>query len=243
VNIRTVKYTLRKFKQCGLVENAYRSGRKKLLTEKDEKYLLINSLRDRRATVPQLAAEFNVGRKEPVSRRTISRVLARAGLHGRVAARKPLLRKINIKKRLRFAKQHAHWTLEQWYQVLWTDESKVELFGSKRLVRVRRRNGERFKSFCLVPTMKHGGGSIMIWAAISAYGAAPLKRIEGIMEQNMYHNILVRHAIPAGKTLIGKPFIFMDDNDPKHTAIKNKKYIERKEKSGILISSKIINSL
>ncbi len=231
----TVRYTLKRFELTGSHENCHRSGRKPLLSKNDTNYLALCSVRNRRKTVRQLTTEFNAGRDKPVSRRTVLRALAKAGLNGRIAARKPLLRKANIKKRLQWAKAHVHWTLEQWYRVLWTDESKVELFGSKRQVFVRRRKGERFRSFCLVPTMKHGGGSIMIWAAISAHGAAPLKRIVGIMEQKMYHGILVHHAIPAGKRLLGQPFVFMEDNDPKHSSKLCRSYIGRQEEKGILI--------
>ncbi len=40
--------------------------------------------------------------------------------------------------------------------------------------------------------------------------------------------ILIHHAIPSGKRLIGTPFIMQQDNDPKHTALSIRKYLERK---------------
>jgi len=52
------------------------------------------------------------------------------------------------------------------------------------------------------------------------------------MNKEMYHSILVHHAIPAGKRLIGRGFVLMQDNDPKHTAIMNKEYLKRKEYAG-----------
>jgi len=54
----------------------------------------------------------------------------------------------------------------------------------------------------------------------------------GIMNKEMYHSILVHQAIPAGKRLIGRGFVLMQDNDPKHTAIMNKEYLKRKEYAG-----------
>lgn len=216
------------------VQNVKGRGRKCALNESEVRYLQLNSTRDRRKTLTELTAEFNLSRKthEKVGRSTVARALSLAGLRGRVAAKKPLLRPINVRKRLAFARAHVDWPLEKWHQVLWTDETKVEFFGCKRRVFVRRRVGERFKSFCLVPTMKHGGGSLMVWAAISAHGVAPLKRIVGIMDKKVYHSILVRHALPAGKRLIGKPFILQQDNDPKHTSRFCQDYLARKEKSG-----------
>ncbi|CAJ0940336.1 unnamed protein product [Ranitomeya imitator] len=79
-------------------------------------------------------------------------------IHGKIAARKPLLRTGNKQKRLVWAKEHKEWTLDQWKSVLWPDESKFEIFGSNHRVFVRRRKGKQMDSTCLVPTEKHGGG-------------------------------------------------------------------------------------
>lgn len=66
-----------------------------------------------------------------------------------VGAKKPLLRKENVEKRLKFPLVHLDWTTEQWSKAysteLWSDESKFELFGSKRRTFVRRTHNERFK--------------------------------------------------------------------------------------------------
>ena len=50
---------------------------------------------------------------------------------GGIAKRKPLLSKKNIATRLKFAKDHLDDPEGYWKNVLWTDESKVELFGFK----------------------------------------------------------------------------------------------------------------
>ena len=78
------------------------------------------------------------------------------------------MRRQNIAKRLAFAKEHVHWSInDQWANVLFSDESKLEIFGTKRRLLIRRFDGERYKKYCLQPTGKHGGGSVMIWGAIS----------------------------------------------------------------------------
>ena len=84
-------------------------------------------------------------------------------------------------------------------------------FGQVRRVYVRRRKGERYKNECLLPTLKHGGGSIMVCGAISAAGTGDLVKIDGIMDKKVYHNILVRHGVPSGSHLIGQGFIFQED--------------------------------
>ena len=45
-------------------------------------------------------------------------------------------------------------------EILRSDESKFEVFGSNRRVFVRRRVGEWMISACVVPNVKHGGEGV-----------------------------------------------------------------------------------
>ena len=97
-----------------------------------------------------------------ISTSTVQRRLCESGLHGKNAAKKPLLKDTNNKKRLAWAKKHEQWTLDWWKSVLWSDESKFAIFGSNRRVFVRRQVGEHMISACVVPTVKHGGGGVKV---------------------------------------------------------------------------------
>ena len=55
-----------------------------------------------------------------ISTSTVQRRLRDSGLHGRIAAKKQLLKNINNKKRLAWAKIHEHWALNRWKFVLWS---------------------------------------------------------------------------------------------------------------------------
>ncbi|KAJ4935272.1 hypothetical protein JOQ06_016808 [Pogonophryne albipinna] len=64
-----------------------------------------------------------------VDESTIRKTLNKNGVHGRTPRRKPLLSRKNIAARLKFAKEHLDVPQHYWQNILWTDETKVELFG------------------------------------------------------------------------------------------------------------------
>ncbi len=77
--------------------------------------------------------------------------------------------------------------------------------------------GEEYKDKCVVPTVNHGGGSVMVWECMSAAGTGELQFIEGTMITNMYCDILKQSMIPSLRRL-GCRAEFQHDNDPKHTS-------------------------
>jgi Transposase. len=87
------------------------------------------------------------------------------------AERKPFVSEKNRKARLKFAKNHLHWTSAEWSKVLWNDESKFCLFGSDGRKYVRRPIGMRHNhkyqlstENTVVGMLWYGGASrVMVW--------------------------------------------------------------------------------
>lgn len=234
VSKRGVETTLHRFAETKSHCDRKRSGRPKKTSEADDRYIVKLCRRDRFKPPSEIRAEINESLAQTISVETVKRRLRRKGFFGRIAVKKPLLKREHRQKRLAFARKHQNWTLEQWKSVLWSDESKFELFGSKRQQHVRRMKGERFKKQCIVSTVKHGGGSVMVWGCFGYDGVGELVKIEGTMRKEQYHQILQRSAIPSGIGLIGYGFTYQHDNDPKHTAKLCKNYLQSKEDEGVL---------
>ncbi|CAJ0959886.1 unnamed protein product [Ranitomeya imitator] len=96
----------------------------------------------------------------PVSTSTVKRRLWDAGLQVRVAKKKPYLRLANKRKRLIWAKEYRHWTEEDWKRVLWTDESKFEVFGSNRGTFVRLEQLKRCWKNIAQPLLDESAGTL-----------------------------------------------------------------------------------
>ena len=118
------------------------SGRPRKTNKKIDDLIEQKSENDRLKVSSQIRDEIAADTGVRVSGSTIRRRLVERGLFERIAKKKPLQSDRNIARRLAWAEKHRHWTKAQWRKVLWTDESKFELFNTKRRQHCRRRQGE-----------------------------------------------------------------------------------------------------
>ena len=112
----------------------------------------------------------SVERSETSRRTTISAAHHQSGLYGRVARRKPLLSNRHMTALLEFAKMHLKDSQTLRNKILWSDETKIELFGLNAKRQVWRKPGT-------IPTVKNCGGSIMLWGCFSVAGTGRLVRL------------------------------------------------------------------
>ena len=70
-----------------------------------------------------------------------------------------------------------------------------------------------------IPTVKQSGGSIMLWVCFSSAGTGKLVRIEGMMDDAKYREILEGNLFHSSRDLrLGRRLTFQQGNNPKHTA-------------------------
>ncbi len=67
------------------------------------------------------------------------------------------------KARKQFAEDKQTKDMDYWNHVLLSDETKINLFGSDGVKRVWQQPAEEYKDKCVLPTVKHAGGSVMDW--------------------------------------------------------------------------------
>ncbi len=90
---------------------------------------------------------------------------------------------------------------DYWDSILWSDETKINVFGTDGFKTVWRRKGEEYKEKGMVPAVKHGGSSVLMWGCMSAAGVGKLHFIDGIMNSQMYCSILKEKMLPSLRAL------------------------------------------
>ena len=91
-----------------------------------------------------------------VSKDTNSKALYRTGFHSRLPRKVPLLESKHVKDRLKFVETNGKKGMQFWEKVIWSDETKVELFGRNTATRFWRKNGTVFKKHNTIPQLSFG---------------------------------------------------------------------------------------
>ena len=94
-----------------------------------------------------------------------------------------------MKKRLVWPKKHEQWTLDRWKTVLWSDESKFDIFGSNRHVFVRRIVGERRISAFVITTVKLGVGGVMVCGCFADDTVCDLFRMQSTLKKAFFSDM------------------------------------------------------
>lgn len=218
VPVSTVGYVIKKWKTNGSHENRPRPGAPRKISEKAARKIVRRVKSEPFVTRKELQKDLSAAGTE-VCKRTISSELHRQQLKSRSPRKTPMLKKCHIKSRLEFAKTNLQYNDDYFKQILWSDESKIELYGHNDATHVWREDGAAYIQKNTIPTVKHGGGSIMVWGCFAYNGTGELRIIDDTLNSAKYIKILEDCLQSSVQKLGLEPdWMFQQDNDPKHTA-------------------------
>uniref|UniRef100_A0A8C4S635 Transposase Tc1-like domain-containing protein n=1 Tax=Erpetoichthys calabaricus TaxID=27687 RepID=A0A8C4S635_ERPCA len=238
----TVWYILRKKASTGELSNTKRPGRPRKTTVVDDSRIISMVKRNPFTTANQVNNTLKrVG--VSISKSTIKRRLHESKYRGCTARCKPLISK-NRKARLDFAKEHLKKPAQFWKNILWTDETKINLYQNDGKKKVWRRRGTAHYPKHTTSSVKHSGGSVMAWVCMAASGTGTLVFIDDVtqdrssrMNSEVFRDILSAQIQLNAVKLIGRRFMIQMDNDPKHTAKATQDFI--KAKSGNFLNGQV----
>lgn len=212
------------FNETHTFGNKIRKTRERKTTSREDAAIVRIAKQDPFTGAPKIKAQIEKNLKLKLSVSTIKSRLRENNLFGRIARHKPLVSKRNRNRRLTFAKEHVNKGLKFWKNVLWSDESKFNRFGSDGKQYVRRPRNQELSPQYTLKTVKHGGGNVIVWGCFSWDGVGPLHRIQGRMDQVIYKHIMEQVMLPHAEENLPLVWKFQQDNDPKHTAKSIKKW-------------------
>ena len=175
----TVAKIIQHFKRVESTHNRPQVGHPKKLSAFAEHYIQMLSLKDRRRSAVCIAAEIEeVGVLSALLQR-LKRGVCGGGVNLLVLRPYAALyielvcmavtpegslfwRRYTRKPPKQFAEDMSTKHMAYWNHVLWSDEMKINLFGSDGFKHVWWRPAEEYKDKCVMPTVKHGGGNVIV---------------------------------------------------------------------------------
>ncbi|GFY29640.1 transposable element Tcb2 transposase [Trichonephila clavipes] len=188
------------------------------MQEQDQRLLSKIITRDRRATLPQISADFDAGSSINVTVRPIQRNIIDTGFRSRRSIRVTLLTAGHNTLRLVWAYQHRHSTVYDWKHVAWSDESRFQLNRADGRVRVWRRPHKFMDPTCQQGNVQAGGGSVMIWDVCSWRDMGPMIQLESTLKGDRHGSIMFDHLHPFMTILHSDGLgVFQQDNATPYT--------------------------
>lgn len=201
----TVQTIVKNYQNTNSTENKPRSGRPKKLSRHDVSSVLKEVQKDQKISAPKLAEHLATCSNITVSSRTVIKVLRDSGIRRRTARKKPLISTMNRQLRLDFAKAHLQKGIDFWKKIMFTDESKYNIFGNDGRNKVWQKPNTALDPKNIIPTVKHGGGSVMVWGAMAASGVGRLVFVECVKDRYQYKTILEQNLKNSVESLgLGK---------------------------------------
>ncbi|GBL75452.1 hypothetical protein AVEN_194631-1 [Araneus ventricosus] len=112
-----------------------------------------------------------------------------------------------------------NWTLDDWKNIAWSDESRFQLLRADGRIQVWRRPLEAVDLSYQKGAVEACGGSIIEWAVFTWHGLGPVVKLKQSLTGNYYVELLGDHL----QTFMDFMYpdnegIFQDDNTPYHWA-------------------------
>lgn len=224
LNVRTVYNIIYRAEKENRLELKQPSGRPKKLTPRMERLIIKQIDNKPQCSLRMLAADLKERNIVQVGHETVRRVLLKHKYSSRSARKKPLLSQINVEKRLSFALTHISHPIEYWDDVVFCDETKIMLYYHDGPQRVWRKPLTALQNKNIIPTVKFGKLSVMVWGCICSKGVGEIRIIEDNMTKETYLDILrsnlKRSVQKFGLVDPNNPnklnYKLYQDNDPKH---------------------------
>ena len=184
-----------------------------------------------------LVLDVNTNLNLSIACSTISRIFQDYNIVSYIAPRKPRITPTQRRNRLKRCYDHLNWSINNWSNVIFSNESNLEVLNRKNRIYIHRfRNGRtRFEQS---QKRVHKNRDTGIWSYITRHALRPLVIFDGSLNSIKYINILENYLPTAFQKYSPAqlPKIFYQDGNAArpHVSTMTKNCLKRKRIKALL---------
>ena len=179
----TVHNIVKGFRESGEILVPKGQRRKPLLNVRDHRALRRYCLRNRHATMMDVATWVREWLGKSLSLKTVCRCIKKCNLKLFYAKMKASINFAQKQRQVLWVRSYLRWTGKQWK--LWSDESTSQLVFGKNGHQILRAKGEKDHPDCSQRKVQKPA-SVMVWGCISAHDMGDLHICEGTIYADAY---------------------------------------------------------
>ena len=164
--------------------NCQRSGRPRIATPWQDRYIRVFHLRNRTVAASTTAAGIPWLRR--ISSQSVRNLLRQHGIRPRRLYFGAVLIPLHKRERNLWCNILRGWTVRNWRRIGFSDESDAAY------IRVYRRRNEHLSSSCVQKVDDFSGGSVMMWVAISNDRKTDLVHVPGNLMAVRYRDEIIQ---------------------------------------------------
>ncbi|GFY30953.1 transposable element Tc1 transposase [Trichonephila clavipes] len=207
-----------RFQDDDNVSRCYSTGRPRVTTPNEDRYLAVTAKTNRRSTASGLSLQLSSATGTTVSRQTVYRRLGHIGLYAHKPVRCVSLTATHCRLRLTWSREHALWTPQQWSCVMFSDESRFSLQSNSRRTLIWRAPSTRYHQENTIERHRYGAAGWLVWGGI-IFGSRTDLHVQSVpMTGHIYRNVILEQHVRLFRGAIGAEFLFMADNARLHRA-------------------------
>ncbi|GFX08361.1 transposable element Tcb1 transposase [Trichonephila clavipes] len=211
-----------RFQDDGNVSRCYCTGRPRVTTPNEDRYLAVTAKRNRRSTASDLSRQLSSATGTTVSRQIVYRRLGPIGLYARRPVRCAPLTATQCHLQLTWRIEHALWTPQQWSCVMFSDECRLSLQSDSRRTLIWRAPGIRYHQENTIVRHRYGSAGWLararVWGGIFL-GSRTDPHVQSVtMTGHIYRDVILEQHVGLFRGAVDAEFLFMDDNARPHRA-------------------------
>ena len=138
ISCKCIRQTIYKFDQFHRVATKPGAGRTPKVTERQKRLIKLQQVRDDTLSLTDLVRFARTNLNLTITRQTVSRILRDFDIVSYIAPRKPLVTPAQRRTRVAWCYEHLSWSVNEWSNVVFTDESNYEILNRKNRIYIHR---------------------------------------------------------------------------------------------------------